>query len=436
MCPVMRMAERLLQWRAMLLRSVVLLLALGSSFPSAVVAATVPAGFSETTLASGLSGPTAMALAPDGRVFVCEQGGAVRVIKDGALLAAPFVTLTVNSSGERGLLGIAFDPDFLVNHYVYLYYTATAPLVHNRISRLTAAGDVAAAGSETTLLDLNNLNATNHNGGALHFGGDGKLYAGVGENAVSSNSQTLANMLGKMLRLNSDGTIPTDNPFYGTASGSNRSIWALGLRNPFTFAIHPVSGRIFINDVGQAQWEEIDDGVAGGNYGWPVTEGPASDPRFISPTYAYANFNATECAIAGGAFYAPAVRQFPGYAESYFFSDLCGGWIRSLDQSAQPHDFASGISNPVDLVVGHDGSLLYLSRAGTVVRISRDARLEGDVDGDGETTEADVFYLANYLHAGGPAPVQGGDVDGNGVLNTADLSYLISYLLGGGPSPV
>lgn len=130
---------------------------------------------------------------------------------------------------------------------------------------------VAVPGSEVVLLELNNLSATNHNGGALHFGRDGKLYAAVGENAVTSNAQTLNNLLGKILRINKDGSIPADNPFYDSTTGDNRSIWALGLRNPFTFAVHPNSGRIFINDVGQSSWEEINEGVAGANYGCPQT---------------------------------------------------------------------------------------------------------------------------------------------------------------------
>ena len=400
-------------------------------------AATLPAGFSET-LVSGLSNPTAMALAPDGRIFVCQQGGALRVVKNGTLLATPFVTLTVSSSGERGLLGIAFDPDFLTNQYVYVYYTATTPVVHNRISRFTASGDVAAAGSEVVLLELNNLSsATNHNGGALHFGRDGKLYASVGENATRENSQTLGNLLGKMLRINSDGTIPPDNPFYGSTTGVNRAIWALGLRNPFTFGIHPNSGRIFINDVGESTWEEINEGVAGSNYGWPVTEGPTTNPAYVSPLHWYANANATECAIAGGTFYAPEVRQFPAaYVESYFFSDLCGGWIRRLDQGNASNGFATGLSQPVDLLVGHDGSLYYLARNGVLGRVRWNQHLEGDVNGDGTTNNADVFYLINYLQAGGPAPVQGGDVDNNGSVNAADLTYLIDYLLARGATPL
>ena len=417
------------------MRRAVLFLAL--TFSLTTEAATLPAGFSETVI-SGLSSPTAMAMAPDGRIFVCQQGGALRVIKNNAVLATPFITLTVNSTGERGLLGVAIDPDFLNNGFLYVYYTATTPAIHNRISRLTASGDVVVPGSEVVLLELNNLSATNHNGGALHFGRDGKLYASVGENAVKPNSQTLNNLLGKVLRINSDGSIPGDNPFFGSATGVNRAIWALGLRNPFTFAVHPNSGRIFINDVGETQWEEINDGVAGGNYGWPDTEGATSDPQYISPVHSYPNANATECAIAGGTFYAPEVRQFPSlYVESYFFSDLCGGWIRRLDQTVTSNGFATGISNPVDQLVGHDGSLYYLARGiGAVVRVRWNQHLEGDVNGDAVVTNADAFYLMNHLFSSGPAPVQGGDVDNNGLVNTADLNFLVTYLLGRGPTPV
>lgn len=401
-------------------------------------AATLPAGFSETTIASGLSDPTAMAMAPDGRIFVCQQGGALRVIKNNTLLATPFVTISVNVAGERGLLGVAFDPDFLVNNYVYVYYTAGAPTVHNRISRFTAAGDVAVPGSELVLVELETVSAGNHNGGAIHFGKDGKLYAATGENAIPSNSQTLANRLGKILRYNTDGTIPADNPFYGSATGDNRSIWALGLRNPFTFGVHPNSGRLFINDVGGAEVEEINDGAPGANYGWPATEGPTSNPAYVSPIHHYPNRDVTECAIAGGAFYASEVRQFPAsYVESYFFSDLCGGWIRTLNQQAQSNGFATGIVMPVDLINGHDGSLYYLARSGAVVRVRWDRHLEGDVNGDGSTNAADVFYFINYFHGGGAAPAAGtGDVDGNGTVNAADLTYLVSYVYGRGPTPV
>jgi len=329
-------------------------------------AATLPTGFTETMIANGLSSPTAMDFAPDGRLFVCLQGGQLRVIKNGSLLATPFVTLTVDSAGERGLLGVTFDPNFSANNFVYVYYTVPGSLAHNRVSRFTASGDVATPGSEFVLLNLNDLSsAGNHNGGAIHFGPDGKLYIAVGENANGSNSQTLSNLLGKMLRINSDGTIPTDNPFFNTATGVNRAIWALGLRNPFTFAFKPGTTRMFINDVGQSTWEEINDGIAGSNYGWPTTEGPTSDPNFRSPIfwYGHGSLSTEGCAITGGAFYNPTTVQFPSsYVGKYFFADYCNSWIRVFDPSNNTAaGFASSASNPVDLKVTNDGSLYYLS---------------------------------------------------------------------------
>jgi glucose/arabinose dehydrogenase len=195
-----------------------------------------------------------MALAPDGRIFVCEQRGTLRVIKNGVLLPTPFLTVTVDSAGERGLLGIAFDPNFVSNQLVYVYYTTPTP-AHNRVSRFIASGDVAIAGSETILMEMPNLStATNHNAGAIHFGPDGNLYVALGDNANGNNAQSLSTRLGKLLRITSTGAIPTDNPFFNQTTGDNRSIWALGLRNPFTFAFQPGTGRMFINDVGLGTW--------------------------------------------------------------------------------------------------------------------------------------------------------------------------------------
>jgi glucose/arabinose dehydrogenase len=332
-------------------------------------AATLPTGFAETLVASGMTSPTAFAIAPDGRIFVCQQGGSLRVIQGGSLLATPFMTLSVNSSGERGLLGVAFDPNFATNNFLYVYYTTSAAPIHNRISRFTANGNVVQAGSEFILADLENLSATNHNGGAMHFGSDGKLYIAVGENAVTSNSQTLNNRLGKMLRMNSDGTIPSDNPFFNTATGNNRSIWTLGLRNPFTFAFQPGTGRMFINDVGQVTWEEVNDGIAGSNYGWPTCEGLCSptNPNFRDPIYHYSN-DASTCAITGGAFYNPTTATFPAqYVGKFFLADYCAGWIKYIDPASPPGvgaatNFATGLSLPVDLQVSNDGSLYYLQR--------------------------------------------------------------------------
>jgi len=280
-----------------------ILLAAGLFDGMAVRAATLPTGFAETRIATGLASPTAMAFAPDGRLFVTQQGGALRVIKNGALLSQPFLTLSVNSSGERGLLGIAFDPGFASNGFIYVYYTTSTSPVHNRLSRFTASAanpDVVAAGSEVQLLNLPNLSsATNHNGGAIHFGTDGKLYIAVGENANGANSQSLSTTLGKVLRINADGSIPSDNPFLAQTTGINRAIWAMGLRNPYTFGIDRTNGRIHINDVGQSTWEEVNLGVAGSNYGWPQVEG--NDPPGVSgmryPIHTYSHDGST-CAIA------------------------------------------------------------------------------------------------------------------------------------------
>jgi len=338
-------------------------------------AATVPAGFTDSLVANGLTNPTAMALAPDGRIFVCQQGGALRVIKNGALLPAPFLTVTVDSNGERGLLGVAFDPNFVSNQLVYVYYTATTPTIHNRISRFTANGDIALAGSETIVMDLPNLStATNHNGGAIHFGPDGTLFVAVGDNANGTNAQSLTTRLGKLLRITSTGSIPADNPFFNQTTGDNRSIWALGVRNPFTFSFQEGTSRMFINDVGENTWEEINDGIAGSNYGWPTCEGFCNPPNanFRDPIFAYAN-DASTCAITGGTFYNPQVPQFPSnFVGSYFFADFCGGWIKRLDPANgnAVSDFATGISSPVDLHVSADGFLYYLARgAGSVGRI-------------------------------------------------------------------
>lgn len=362
----------------------------------------LPPGFTQAQVATGLANPTAMEFAPDGRLFVAEQGGSLRVIKGDALLPAPFVRLNVDSSGERGLLGVTFDPAFPVNHFVYAYYTtATAP-VHNRVSRFIADGDVAVPGSETVLLDLDNLGAAPfHNGGAIHFGVDGKLYVGVGENTVGANAQSLNNRLGKLLRINSDGSIPADNPFFNQASGANRSIWALGLRNPFTFAVQPGSGRIFINDVGSNRFEEINDGVAGANYGWPATEGPTTDPRFRSPLFAYEHD--TACAISGGTFYNPASVRFPSsFVGDYFFADLCGGWIRRLDPATGiVTDFATALPNfPVDVKVDAGGRLYFLSRGDAAVY-----RIDGD-----SSIGAAAGIVATGADAGGGPSVSVFDV--------------------------
>lgn len=322
--------------------------------------ASVPNGFTDQQIATGLNSPTSMVTAPDGRVFVAEQAGAIRVIEDDVLLDEPFATLPVTNFNDRGLLGITVDPDFSDNGNLYVYYTAATPNPHNRVSR------VSSSGVETVLIDLQDIPGTNsHVGGGIHFGEDGKLYIAVGEHQSGIVAQQLDTTFGKMLRINPDGSIPTDNPFYDQTTGVNRSIWARGLRNPFTFAVQSGTGRIFINDVGSDLFEEVNEGVAGANYGWNTSEGPTNTPGETGPFYYYARTD-DDCSLSGAAFYNPQSDQFPSsYVGRYLFSDYCGGWIKVLNPSNKSvATLATGIASPIDIDVADDGSVYYLARGG------------------------------------------------------------------------
>ena len=337
----------------------------------------VPAGFTRNeTWITGLSSATAFVQAPDGRFFAAQQGGALRVVKAGALLTPPMLSLTVDSSGERGLIGVTLHPNFAANAYVYVYYTTAEGGTHNRVSRFTATGDTA--GSEQILVELPALSsAQNHNGGAMHFGVDGKLYVAVGDNNNSATAQDLANVFGKMLRFNDGGTIPTDNPFVASTTGQAQAIWARGLRNPFTFAVQPGTGRIHINDVGEETWEEINLGVPGANYGWPASEGPDRlTAGMTGPLFTYKHSAASPAgsgpggffvgfAIAGGTFY-PDAAPFPaGYRNSYYFADYVSRFIGRYDWlNNATYAFATVNDSPVDLLTGADGALYLLTRGG------------------------------------------------------------------------
>ena len=344
-----------------------------------------PAGFTRNeSWITGLSSATAMAQAPDGRMFVTQQGGQLRIVQNGALLGTPFVTLAVDPNGERGLLGVALHPDFASNRFVYLYYTTTQNGTHNRISRFTADAvnpNVVEAGSEVPIVDLPALSgATNHNGGALNFGLDGKLYVAVGDNANSAKAPDLNDPFGKMLRFNDDGSIPADNPFCNTPATLRCAIWARGLRNPFTFAVRASDGRMHINDVGQNTWEEINLGVPGAHYGWPASEGPTSASGVTAPLFAYDHDAGSAagvggffsgCAITGGTFY-PQAGSFPAaYRGSYFFSDYCTSVIGRIDLANGNAAYAFGrvTAAPVGMLVGLDGALCVLTRSG-IVRFS------------------------------------------------------------------
>lgn len=350
-----------------------------------------PTGFTEQQFVNGITNGTSMAFAPDGRLFIAEQGGKIWVVKNGQKLPTPFTTLDVKSDGERGIEGIVVDPNFAQNNYVYVYYTTNTGDSHNRLSRFTANGDVASP-TETVLWEFDSHGASNHNGGALNFGTDGKLYVTTGDNASGSNAQTLTNDHGKILRINPvpddpattgiDERIPTDNPTsfttlrggtFRTESpvGKYRAFWAIGFRNPFTASIQPETGKLHVNDVGDnggIRWEEINNVVKGANYGWPEAYGTQGnqDSRLTKPLYTY---QPEGCAITGGTFYNPTTNNFPSsYTGKYFFADYCGNWIKILDTSNNTvSTFASAISEPVDLKVGPDGSLHYLARGSNAV---------------------------------------------------------------------
>ncbi len=339
-------------------------------------AAAVPPGFTNSQFTSGLSQPTAFALAPDGRIFVTEKGGAVRVVlPDGTLVAQPFVTLPVAGGSEQGALGIAFHPSFPTEPWVYVYWTANVGTGQvNRISRFRGPGNVSL--EQLNLQDLDPQLRGNHNGGAIHFGPDGKLYAATGDGAADpARAQSISTRQGKILRYNPDGTIPTDNPF-----GATNPVWALGLRNPYTFAFGP-GGVAHVNDVGSGGGarEEINVLERGANYGWPKYEGTGDGPQpgialgpgnLTFPIYDYGHAGG-DLAITGGAFYTGTAFP-PEYHGDYFFADYGGGWIDRRDaQTGQVTRFEPDAGSVVDLLSHPDGSLLYLDIfAGRIGRIA------------------------------------------------------------------
>ena len=374
----------------------------------------LPAGFVEEQLLrpGEIAPPTSMAFAPDGRLFICEQAGRVRLFKNGVLLPTPFLSVDTIGFQERGLTGITFDPDFANNGWLYVYYTASTPTFHNRVSRFTASGDVALPGSEVVLQDFPTLgDSAQHNAGALHFGLDGKLYVAIGDNLRSTNANSMVTVLGKIVRLNADGSIPQDNPFFATTTGQNRAIWAMGLRNPFTFAFQPGSGLMFITDVGLGTWEEINLGRAGAHFGWPRWEGPSplSDPTYTTPFYAYLHptTDPISSSITGGSFYNPPTPQFPAeWVGQYFFMDGSRQWIHTIDPATKAvRDFAPVIGNapgliPIYLTVGPEGSLYYLTHGNqSLYRISYTGVAAPRVSAPPQAALASVGFAVDFTVA-------------------------------------
>ncbi len=377
----------------------------------------LPSGFEQNVIGSNIGPTTAVDALPDGRILVATQAGSLRIAVDGQVLPKPALKIAVDSFGERGLIGVTHDPRFLSNHFIYIYHTVPAAgsaAPFNEVTRFTLRGNVVSPSSRVDILKLNDLGRANHNGGAIHFGTDGMLYIGVGENAVPSNSQSLKNLLGKVLRIDVSRTaigdpindvaklIPADNPFVRQAKGINQAIYALGFRNPFTFGVNSVTGEIFIDDVGESTWEEIDKLVPGGNYGWHHAEGFATSlpvtglgaGTYQDPQLAYNHHGGPAGgghAIVGGVFYEPAAGAtdpFPAsFDGQYFYADYGLNWMRVFDPSkpgtlANPDTssaFATGLeAQPTGMAQATDGTIYYAAQAngGELVQIFAKDKLQ------------------------------------------------------------
>jgi glucose/arabinose dehydrogenase len=301
-------------------------------------------------VSSGLSTPVFLTQPlDDGRIFVVEQAGRIRIVKNGQLQATPFLDITsrVLSGDERGLLSVAFHPNYAINHFFYVYFT-TQPTGDIRIERFTTTTpDVADAASSKLIITTPHSAQANHNGGLLTFGPDGMLYAGLGDGGGAGdpfgNGQNFNALLGSLLRLDIDHgdpySIPPDNPFVGQP-GKRGEIWAKGLRNPWRYAFDAATGLLYIADVGQGLHEEVDvqPATSGGlNYGWNIMEGKScynaatcSQTGLTLPLLDYGHTNGA-CSITGGYVYRGSA--IPALDGHYFYSDYCAGFLKSFRYS-------------------------------------------------------------------------------------------------------
>ena len=325
-----------------------------------------PAEFDLTELVSDLTEPTAFRFMPDGRIFISEKSGAIKVFANGQIQPEPIITLVTlptDFADERGVLGIEPDPDFASNGYLYVAYTTAQN--HDRLSRITVTGSTADPASELTLLESEQLGNVFHHGGEVRFGPDGKLYWAMGMNTNNLNSQNLTNLHGKIHRINKDGTIPQDNPFYSTP-GAAKSIWAYGLRNPFRFTFLP-DGRPIAGDVGGDAWEELNIINKGGNYGWPNVEGNCGNCPYINPVFTYHHTDppAKAGSITSTLLYTGS--NFPSeYQNSFFYADYTLGFIKYLqfdtnfESVVSDNTFDSNAGAVVQLSQGPDGNIYKL----------------------------------------------------------------------------
>jgi len=310
--------------------------------------------FQVETVAEDLEVPWAIAFSPDGRIFVTERVGKLRVIEDGVLNPEPVKIFDVGF-GEGGLLGIALDPNFEENHYLYLYYTYNNFLsTFNKVARFTESDNKLS--EEKILLDKI-PGASYHDGGRIKFGPDGKLYITTGEAGIVANAQDLNSLGGKILRINSNGSIPNDNPF------PNSPVYSLGHRNPQGLDWDPVTRKLVASEHGQSAHDEVNVIESGKNYGWPEVIGDETDPKYQSPLL----HTGTETwAPSGAVFYNS--KNIPEWENKYFIATLRGSHLRMLDLELEENKVLSSIplfegeyGRLRDASIGPDGNLYLLT---------------------------------------------------------------------------
>ena len=336
--------------------------------------------FVNETVVPGIAAATTIAFLPDGRMLVGELTETIWVVQPGATQPDPTPFLQLPNAnqliGEQGLMDILPDPNFAQNGHYYVFYTrgSSGSQNHNGVSRFTANGNTTVAGSEVRLWEEPEVAGVEHHGGSLAFKADGKLYIAYGDQ-FGSLAGNLDSLRGKLLRINKDGSVPTDNPFYDGAGSNRDEIWAYGLRNPFRTSVDPVTDRMYIGDVGgnvhSTSVEELNIGIRGANYGWPQCEGACAVPGTTDPIFSYPH-SGRDAAITGGVVYRGS--QFPSeYRGSYFFGDYVQNTIKRLTfdlggNVSQDINFwpPSGtkdtlpVGDPVKFLEGPDGSLYYV----------------------------------------------------------------------------
>ncbi len=332
----------------------------------------LPPGASIETVLPNMNLPIAMAFDPSGRLFYTEKTGAVRLFTNGTLQTDPVITFNADSGGERGLLGIAIDPNFNSNHYIYVYYTcAVGPGCASTENRVVHFTENNGVGSNPVTIFASPQTAPNHNGGNIHFGPDGKLYISIGDNANAANSQDVTVKNGKMHRINPDGTIPPDNPVF-TQTGALPSLYVMGLRNTFDFVFDPPTpGRIFASENGPSCDDEMNRIEAGYNYGWrasyPCDDGnPSPVYNTIPPLW---HLPSAQCCEAPTGITVYSGSQIPQWQNGLFMVTYNTGKLRHfyLDPSrtfVTATNVVLGVAPNMDIETGPDGALWYMEGGG------------------------------------------------------------------------